>query len=34
MDVRKLPDYEICDPGVDYLRCEFYKEKPVPPQKK
>ena len=30
MDVMKLPDYEICHPEIDYGRCEFYKEKPVP----
>ena len=30
MDVLKLPDYEVCDPSVDYQRCEFYKERPMP----
>ena len=28
MDVLKIPDYEMCNPEEDYLKCEFYKEDP------
>jgi hypothetical protein len=26
-------DYGECLPATDYVTCEFYKEKPVPPKK-
>ena len=28
-DVLKEKDFEMCNPSVDYGRCEFFKEKPV-----
>lgn len=33
LDVLKIKDYEICEPERDYDECEFYREKPVPPEK-
>lgn len=33
LDVLKIKDYELCEPERDYNECEFYREKPVPPEK-
>jgi len=27
-DVLKMENFEMCDPSVDYDRCEFFKQKP------
>ena len=33
LDVLKIKDYEVCNPDKDYGECEFYLEKPTPPEK-
>jgi len=34
LDVLAIKDYEMCRGEEDYAVCEFYKEKPVVPEKK
>ena len=34
LDVLAIKDYEMCRGEEDYAVCEFYKEKPVAPEKK
>jgi hypothetical protein len=33
-DIFHMKDFEMCRGQEDYVACDFYKEKPVPPEKK